>query len=210
MAWFQHQPFQNPHNTPLWSCIAESLLFLYSIGCAQDLCATWSEYLADASKPCMIEVSHNITPSPAKETTTALSLATTSTTIMIYIKKAECKSCWVGFKPNLRAQSFALSHLPRFNVHEKCAKYFSLLERNHTKVCCPASSTLNKALIINFGFLIQIPTSTLLLPAWVEPDQAIVAKDDWGSNWQLVEMGLTSLHQAGRHPGIVTHLIATL
>ena len=39
MAWFQHQPFQNPHNTPLWSCIAESLFFfLYSIGCAQDLC----------------------------------------------------------------------------------------------------------------------------------------------------------------------------
>ena len=27
MAWFQHQPFQNSHNTPAWSCITEFLLF---------------------------------------------------------------------------------------------------------------------------------------------------------------------------------------
>ena len=58
-----------------------------------------------------------------------------------------------------------------------CKILLALGEKPHQGLL-PSLLHLNKELIANFDFSIQIHTSPLLLSAWMEPDQAIVAKDD--------------------------------
>ena len=52
---------------------------------------------------------------------------------------------------------------------------------------------------LSISALFLNPTSSFLLSTWMEPDKAIVAKDDRGSDWQLMKVSLPPLHQTRRY-----------